>query len=1430
MRPSQYLSKLAVTLLSVLILPAAAFPQQTNLTPAPTGKTPPLITQSVDDTNLTVLRGNTHPLARPEFDRGAAPPSLPTQRILLVLKRSSDQEAALEQLLESQQDQSSPNYHNWLTPQQLGQQFGPADEDIQAITSWLQSHGFQVAHVANGRTVIEFSGIAAQVKEAFHTEIHKFVVNGEEHWANSSDPQIPTALTPAVAGTLTLHNFQRTPMYHLAGLFSREKASGKIRPVKPSITFPGGCDQDNNCYALGPSDFAAIYNVLPLWNTAPKPIDGTGQTIAIVGESNINIQDVRDFRTFFGLPVNDPLIVLDGPDPGLQPDETEADLDVQWSGAVAKGATIKLVLSATTFTTLGVDLSAQYIVDNDVAPILSESYGECELFIGTAGNQFYSQLWQQAAAEGITAFLSSGDQGSAVCDRQFQAAPQPAQFGLQVSGFSSTPYNISVGGTDFNDLLNPTQFWNTTNNSTTQASAKGYIPEVTWNDSCTNAIFSNFGFSGTPEQNCNNPQLAPFVFALGGSGGKSSCTSSDGQNTSTCSGGYPKPPFQTGPGVPNDLKRDVPDVSLFASNGFEGNFYMICEADSNPGAASCDPNAGFSDFVGIGGTSASSPAFAGIMALVEQQTGSRQGNANFIFYKLAAQNSCASKSAPAASCVFYDVTGGTIAMPCANGSPNCTTKTSGDSFGVLSGFNAGPGYDLATGLGSVNASNLVKAWSSVKFTASNTTLTLNGGNAVNVTHGTSVNASVTVKPTSPEPSGDVSLIATQGNNSFGFDTMTLANGSASGATNMLPGGASYSVQAHYEGDGNFGGSNSNSVTVTVNPEPSKTNLSVFTTDQNGNITNRNATTFPYGSPYFLRANITNNSGALCFNTTTETPAYACPTGSVALTDNGSALGSAALALNSQAYSDDLAVQFSGGPHNLSGSYSGDNSYMTSTASNPVTVTPAVTTTTFNSFPQTALIGVPFNFSLQVATQTNSSGAVPGGTYTLLEDGNPIAATFTDSGFAGGAGSAVLFGFVSTTVSGPSGPHAFTVSYSGDANYAASVTPPSTADLQFVTQTALASSNSTIQDGQSVTFTAKVTPNQNANVPPTGTVTFTANGSIVGTVNVSNGQAQVTTSSLTSGADFVFAQYNGDSNYASSNISIIETVNPISTTTSLTTSSATIAQNQQLVLTAHIAAAQAGVAPPGGSVQFSANNNSLGLANVSNNQAQLSVAGLTQTGSVQLQASYTGDVNYSGSSGAFTETVTAAPDFSVSANPGVVTISSPGAMGTTAITIAAQNGFTGTVNFACSGLPFESSCSSGSVNGSGTTTLTIMTMAPSMSAPRAGPSHIGGRPFGRPLFVLALCLGLGALALLMRLPVQRPRRHSAQRPRQQWIAAFALLVFASVAVMNACGGGGGSSVQKNPGTPIGTTIITVTATGTMNGAMTTHTLPVTVTVQ
>jgi subtilase family serine protease len=738
----------------------------------------PLITQPVDETKLLVLKGNTYPLARAAYDRGPVSTSLPMNRMILVLKDSPEQTAELQTLLAQQADKTSPNYHKWLTPQEFGQRFGASQEDLQKITTWLQSHGFQSIKVANGRNVIEFSGTAGQVEATFHIAIHNYMVRGQLHYANASDPAIPRALAPAVKGVLALHNFGRKRMSRYAGLFRKTPDSSKAIRTDPQITYAGNCDtQNGDCYALGPTDFATIYNVSSLWNAG---ITGSGVKIAIVSDSNINVSDINQFRSLFGLPSNPPVVTVNGTDPGVQPcanngDECEAVIDTEWSGAVAKNATINLVVSSSVDnTTFGGDLSAEYIIDNNVAPILSYSYGECELGLGDAGNAFYGGSpvskdsvgeWAQAAAEGITVIVATGDTGSAGCDTDDTGVTteQPAMFGLAVNGVSSTPYNVAVGGTDFNQLGNSSTYWNSSNASGTYASAVGYIPETTWNDSCTNAQLGTYfqGFSTNPETNCNNqssPEFTELIAPAGGNGGASTCTSSDGEHPSSCSGGYAKPSWQTGTGVPADGKRDVPDVSLFAGDGFAGSFYAVCEEDLANNEA-CSLN----DFAGFGGTSVSTQVFAGVVALVNQQAQSSQANFNTTLYPLAAQQSASScnTSSPGNACVFYDVTVGTNAQPCEYGvSPNCNRTNSSDANGILTGFSASTGFDEATGLGSLNVGNLVNNFAS-GFTVSS--------------------ASPTVTVSAPGNSGTMSATVTA-KNGFSGNVTFSCSGLPTGAT------------------------------------------------------------------------------------------------------------------------------------------------------------------------------------------------------------------------------------------------------------------------------------------------------------------------------------------------------------------------------------------------------------------------------------------------------------------------------------------------------------------------------------------------------------------------------------------------------------------------------------------------------------------------
>jgi hypothetical protein len=1365
------------------------------------GQTAPkrsLITQSIDETNLTLLKGNTYPLARAEFDRGAAPLSLPMERMLLVLKRSPELEAALGTLLDEQQDKSSPNFHNWLTPEQFGQQFGPSDGDIQAVSSWLQSHGFQVAKVAKGRTVIEFSGTAEQVQGTFRTTIHKYVVDGAEHWANASDPQIPSALAPVVAGPLTLHNFPRQPMYHATGVFSRSRDTGEVKPVNSLFTLSSGCG--GPCFALGPYDFATIYNVLPLWNSSPA-IDGTGESIAIVAESDIDIKDIQAFRSLFGLPQKDPQIILDGPDPGVVPgDETESDLDVEWAGAVARNATIKFVISATTDTTLGVDLSAQYITDNNIAPIMSVSYGICEAGLGTAGNLFFNQLWQQASAQGITVLVATGDSGSATCDRFGGFTPQPARFGLQVSGFASTPFNVAVGGTDFNDVNNPTTFWNTSNDSH-QASAKGYIPEITWNDSCTSGLLADFGFPGTPEANCNNPTLIGTVFTGGGSGGMSRCTTGTGQDVTSCSGGYAKPTWQTGTGVPADGKRDIPDVSLFASGGFyTSNFYIICAADLTGGY--CDPNNPSSKIFGVGGTSASAPSFAGIMALVDQKTQSRQGNANYVLYKLAAQPGapCPSVANPASSCVFYDVTSGTIAMPCAVGSPNCTVSKAGDQFGVLSGYPATAGYDLATGLGSVNASNLVNKWDTVTTQGSVTTLNLTP-TPVNITHGQSVNFTIDVTPAvagGAHPTGNVALIANTGpSGQEGVQGFALNNGAASGTTNVLPGG-NYTVVAQYPGDGVFGPSTSSTTSVTVAPEASTVQFAFeLFNPSTGQLTNPNATSATYGSLELLRMNVSSQSGDTCpQNAPGE---LGCPSGSVVVTNNGAALDAGTYQLNTLGYTEDKPVQLPGGTNNLKAVYGGDNSFSANTGTATITITKAATVIDVSTPSNNAILGgfVTFNANIQ----SLGFGAGPTGQVTFFAGatqlGSPVPVTNSVPGSFNGNPQAQA---TINTSQLPLGPSNITAQYSGDGNYATSTSSPIGVDVRIPTTCSISSSSLTIAHGSSVTFTYSVKPTQAGGPGPSGSILFTANTTIIGTIPLANGQAQVTTSALPGGNIDVVGNYNGDSNYTLCGAALVETVNLLPTTTTISSSNPSVQQGQSVTLTAHVAPVQAGGPTLTGTVQFlssfslTGGDTPLGSAPLSNGQAQITTTALPANTQFVF-AGYSGDSNYANSTGSAPQTVTAAPDFSIGANPQTIVVSSPGSTGSTMLTFTALNGFSGTINLSpgvCSGLPAQSSCSfspsSVTLNTTttiGTTTLTVSTMAPSNVAP-----HFVQPPTGMIWLMVGIAAALAFFFLL-----------SASPSTRRWNTALALLAFAALLTFAACGGGGGGG-PHNPGTPIG----------------------------
>jgi hypothetical protein len=914
-----------------LIAPLAAF-SQINSVPA-------RVTDRVDATQLVTLSGNTHTLARAQYDQGTAPPDLPMDRIMLVLKRGPDQEAALQDLIVQQQVTSSANFHKWLTPDQFGQQFGPADADIQAVTSWLASYGFQSIKVSKGRTIIEFSGTAAQVQTALHTPIHRYVVNGESHWANANDPQIPAALAPVISGFASLHNFPKKPASVRS---ARTAALTRTSNGKPQITF------SNGSHGVAPADFNTIYNIAPT-------MTGSGVTIGVIARSNIIPQDVADFRNTFNLGGSGPNIILNGPDPGDLGggEEAEAVLDATWPGAVAPGATVDLVVSEPTNAAAGEDLSEFYIIDNNLADVMTESFSVCEgsfgssLFGSTGAAQFYSSLAEQAAAQGITYLVASGDSGPDTCD---DPSTVPTTLSAaSVNLLASTPFTVAVGGTEFHDcdplpgcVDNSGTYWGS--NGTNLGSAKSYIPENVWNESCTVA------------------QCGSSLTGLWSSGGGQSIV-------------FTQPVWQSGvTGIPSG-NRSVPDVSLAAA---DHDGYVLCLDASCEGS-----NPGFQI---LSGTSASAQAFGGIMALVVQKTGARVGIANYALYKLAASesfSSCNGSGTPAllasGPCIFNDTTVGNTNIPEVNP--------------LETGFSAGVGYDEATGLGSVNVTNLVNQWHTAIVNSTTTTLTLNNGTAVSVSHGTAVPVGITVTPVAPAtgtPTGDVSLVANS-NTDKGVDGFMLTNGSVSSSANstsFLPGGT-YQVHAHYEGDGTFLGSDSTPVTVTVNPEASRTSLGIVVT--NG-VSCSTTTSVTYGSPYILTVVVADLSAGSTPCAPNETGSS--PTGSLSVTDSingGTAapLDGGSFKLNSFGELEDQTIQLSVGTHSIQAAYPGDNSFAAS-ATNAPTVTVSKASTTSTVAPSSSSVATNTTFSLTVIVDTlttsnpavGSTGTAPTGTVTF----------------------------------------------------------------------------------------------------------------------------------------------------------------------------------------------------------------------------------------------------------------------------------------------------------------------------------------------------------------------------------------------------------------------------------------------------------------
>lgn len=1066
------------------------------------------IVGTIDDHFHVALKGNVHPLAQARFDQGAVADSFPVDRMFLLLQRPPEREAALLRFLQEAHRPGTPNYHQWLTPAQFGEVYGPDDSEISAVSAWLQGHGFSVTRVTAGKTAIEFSGTAGQMRTAFHTEIHTYRVRGEEHHANNLDPQIPDALADVIAGITPMNDFHATPFVKLKGEAVYDRTTHKL---VPQWTFPAGLDS----LEFGPGDFALQYDLIPLYNAGTT---GKGVTIGIIGASNIDPTVVAAYRSFFELSENPYNVVIDGSDPGQNGAVVESYLDVEESGAIAPDATVTLYTAEGTSVQDGLYLAAQRAVDDNLASVLSTSYGTCEQFLGSSGNQFWNGLWEQAAAQGQTSLVSSGDGGPAGCDN-FNAVRQ-AQYGIAVSGFASTPWNIAVGGTDFyyssyggTSSAQQTElntYWDTIGTLFPTTSLLKPVPEQPWNEPFGLNLYSGGVY---------DPNTSTIV---GGSGGPSGCSSgvdaADGTYAS-CTGGYAKPAWQSGTGVTADGVRDLPDVSLFAAAGENDSFYPICAFPGECVVSDGDLTIGI-----VGGTSASSPAMAGIMALVNQRYG-RQGQANYTLYALATQH-------PAA---FHDVTVGSNIVPCVPGSPNCTLSTANDNtktFYTLGGYSAGKGYDMATGLGSVDANVLVQNWNAVTFKSTHTTL---GLSQTTFAHGTPVNVTVGVSGSSGTPSGTVALDTnTTPPAGARVAALTLQAGSAASTVNNLPGGQ-YQLVARYSGDSSFAASDSTPVAVNVSAEASTLVFSGkyydFSSGAYQPITS--GTSMPYGTYIAFDAQpkgVNSPPGGL----------DGVATGALTFNDVASAgnMTSGALELNHGGIVEWVpAAGFAAGTHAVSASYAGDASFNASTSSSlnfSITkVAPGITLFVgpiLNFYTSTTTgTGLPVTFTLIVGFTAHAGR--PTGTATFYY-GNTVLGT-APLGPAPYYNPSVAAATL-TVPSMPLGIDTVTATYDGDNNFSGGTSTAATVTvLQSANITASVNppSGTLAQD-----YVANVTVAAAANLPaPTGFVLFDAEGGSTWTAGsyLVNGAAsfQFDGSTFFPGIVTVYAEYSGDSNYA-----------------------------------------------------------------------------------------------------------------------------------------------------------------------------------------------------------------------------------------------------------------------------------------------------------